>query len=243
MNCLICTKEIYKKHFPQHLRKYHNIDQQEYTLQYIFNDVNPLCKCGCNQKTQYVKKEYRFNDYLHNHHKPTLGKEMSKKTKEKIAEKQSIYQQSLSKEQRANNTKISLDKARKVFIEKYGVDNPFKILKFEKSNNHNWKGGTGDIKKALFGDYSFYKLWKYPILLRDCFKCTKCNELKDLNVHHTQERMTDIYKLFLPEDRLELTYEEKKSIVAKIVQYHIEAKVSGITLCKSCHKQLHAIDL
>ena len=35
------------------------------------------------------------------------------------------------------------------------------------------------------------------------------------------------------------TFEEKKLIVDKIIEYHTVENVSGITLCKSCHMKLH----
>jgi len=121
--CLVCNKEVSKKHFPQHLKKYHALDQENYTVQYILTGKVPLCLCGCGNSTKYVKKEYRFNDYLHNHHKPTLGKRMSSATKKKIADKQRSHQQSLPAEQKKINSK----KVKRTMLERYGVDSPFKL--------------------------------------------------------------------------------------------------------------------
>lgn len=35
------------------------------------------------------------------------------------------------------------------------------------------------------------------------------------------------------------SYDVKKRITDKILEYHIKNKVSGITLCKECHNKVH----
>ncbi len=39
-----------------------------------------------------------------------------------------------------------------------------------------------------------------------------------------------------------LTFEEQGDIVDDIVRYHLENDIHGITLCRSCHDRIHAID-
>ena len=34
-------------------------------------------------------------------------------------------------------------------------------------------------------------------------------------------------------------FERKKDICERIVNYHVKNNISGITLCKSCHNQMH----
>jgi hypothetical protein len=60
-----------------------------------------------------------------------------------------------------------------------------------------------------------------------------------LEVHHDGERFADIVKKFLPNDLHRLTWDEETEVVSKVVDYHVEQKVSGITLCDSCHEDNH----
>ena len=54
---------------------------------------------------------------------------------------------------------------------------------------------------------------------------------KNLEVHHDKETMAEIIDKFKSDS---LT---KEQIVESIVKYHIENNVSGITLCKECHRK------
>jgi len=103
----------------------------------------------------------------------------------------------------------------------------------------NWKGGTSPLHTLLRANKRLYEEWKVPILKRDGV-CLECDSKNYLQVHHNKISMSSIMKLFVTKDRPAITWKEKKSAVEKIVQYHIDQKISGITLCKSCHKQKHA---
>jgi hypothetical protein len=199
---------------------------EEYTLKYLYSNIVPVCACGCGKLTKYVRKSFKFNVYSRNHHpgNSTLGKKLNY-TQEKLEE---------IKETR-----------RQTCLDRYGVDSVMKVGLFSKKvfrEGHNhpcWKGGTSSLVQMLRADYSLYKFWKRPILERDGFRCQKCDQSGALTVHHDKERMCDIIKFFIPEDKHELTYEEKKSIICDVVEYHVDNKVSGISLCKKCHKELH----
>src|SRR3990167_8261822 len=102
-----------------------------------------------------------------------------------------------------------------------------------------WKGGTSSLTQLLRADYNLYKFWKYPTLQKNQFKCEKCFSTKKLTIHHDKQKMHEIIELFIPEDKHELSHEEKKDIISKIVQYHVDNNVSGVTLCKDCHKKEH----
>lgn len=108
-NCKICDEKVSKNYFPQHLKKYHQETPEDYTLKFLCDGKTKLCLCGCGKATKYVKKEYKFNDYIHNHHKPTSGIVMSDDTKLKISKKQKTFQASLSFTEKQKRT----EKARK----------------------------------------------------------------------------------------------------------------------------------
>ena len=85
---MICKTDIVENVFSVHLRKLHNIVAEDYTLQYLYGGVNPLCKCGCGSPTPLSGDcKYKFNEYIHNHHKPTLGREISESTRKLLAGK------------------------------------------------------------------------------------------------------------------------------------------------------------
>jgi hypothetical protein len=88
------------------------------------------------------------------------------------------------------------------------------------------------------------KKWKYNILNRDSFTCQLCGSENNLEVHHNKEKFLSILDRFLPERELEkgLSWEEKKIISNKIIEYHYTNNVSGITLCSNCHKNIHRGD-
>jgi hypothetical protein len=108
-------------------------------------------------------------------------------------------------------------------------------------DHSQWNGGTSRLRDMIYADVRLYKQWKYPILVRDGFKCSVCPNTKNLHVHHNQEEMCEIVKSHLTGITEEMLndFEMKRGVVNKIVNYHIMNKVSGITLCEDCHNKLH----
>jgi hypothetical protein len=110
-----------------------------------------------------------------------------------------------------------------------------------KENSSQWKGGVSSIQNVARNDKRLYEQWKYPILIRDQFKCVDCGSGRDLHVHHNCETFSDIIKKVMTLDDYEKVedYDTKKRVTDKIVEYHVKNNVSGITLCKECHNKLH----
>ena len=48
-----------------YLRKKHNMTLREYVLKYYYNNINPVCECGCGEKTKFHKG--KFFKYVGNH--------------------------------------------------------------------------------------------------------------------------------------------------------------------------------
>lgn len=110
---------------------------------------------------------------------------------------------------------------------------------FSGPDHGQWQGGTSPLYALLRADHRLYKEWKKPILERDGFSCTQCSYTKQLEIHHDKEQMSDIVKLFVKKTDLERSWKEKKKVVDNVVQYHIDQQVSGVTLCRDCHKDRH----
>ena len=115
------------------------------------------------------------------------------------------------------------------------------ITTLYKEKSSRWKGGVSSVQNVARNDKRLYEQWKYPILTRDNFKCVECGKNKDLHVHHDKEKYCDIIKKVMTIDDYEKidSYEVKQRIKDKILHYHIENNVSGITLCKRCHNKVH----
>jgi hypothetical protein len=107
-------------------------------------------------------------------------------------------------------------------------------------DSSRWQGGVSSIQQIARASTELYKLWKYPILVRDGFKCTQCSNTAPLHVHHGKETFSDIIKKVMTlEDYEKLEeFNRKKDVSDRVVQYHIKNGVSGITLCEDCHKKI-----
>lgn len=114
-----------------------------------------------------------------------------------------------------------------------------KIVPLYGKNHSRWNGGTSSISMIVYNDHRLYKDWKYPILVRDGFKCIKCGETTDLHVHHDKELMCEIIKKHMVDGIEDMSFELKETIADKVVDYHINNQVSGITLCRKCHGDIH----
>jgi len=108
-------------------------------------------------------------------------------------------------------------------------------------DSSQWQGGVSSINQIARSSTTLYKEWKYPILVRDGFKCTQCPTTTDLHIHHDTETFSDIIKKVMTIDDYEKLeeFDRKKEVADKVVEYHIKNKVSGVTLCKECHNKLH----
>lgn len=120
------------------------------------------------------------------------------------------------------------------------------------SESPGWKGGVSSLSGVANASTKLYREWKKPIMGKASFKCEKCGDDKSaLEVHHDKERMADIVRNIAIEFGWEQSlskstspnqedlYDLKRTIAEAVADYHIENKVSGICLCKECHKKIH----
>lgn len=116
----------------------------------------------------------------------------------------------------------------------------------------NWKGGYSPLVATCATNRKFYNNWKYPILKKHNFSCSGCGTSNGkLQVHHDKEMMHEIVRkvadankwperLSLPvNSNTEELYELKLKIANEVAEYHITNNVSGIPLCKECHRIEH----
>lgn len=119
------------------------------------------------------------------------------------------------------------------------------------ANHPGWKGGISAIASLARLNPRLYSGWKYPRLLSSDFRCKKCENKKDLHVHHDKEPFCEILKRVASEngwteslyvrstENSPEVFELKQKISDAVAEYHIKNNVSGIVLCSWCHGLTH----
>ena len=219
--------------------------------------MNKLCKCGCEQKVKWSAQLKGFRDYCAGHQSRVVNNwGHNKKAIEKSAEtrrqqyangERFVWNDGLTKDvdNRVKENGIKRSEAfteedRKKYskrMKKMRIDGTIPTLFGPQSSQ--WKGGISEINNITRSNKRLYDEWKYPILVRDGFKCIECSNGQKLHIHHDKEKMCEIVKKHVVDEGIEMDFELKKSIAEKIVDYHIKNKVSGITLCGKCHEKYH----
>jgi hypothetical protein len=219
--------------------------------------VWPTCKCGCGQKVKWSYGKKGFVEFSQGHQsrvKNNWGH--NKKAQEKSAETR--RKQYECGERKVWNDGLTCDDPR---VSNYGrlVSKSFdeqKRTEYSERMKRNringtvptlhgpdhsqWKGGVSEINILARTNRRLYDEWKYPILVRDEFKCKDCGNVNgQLHVHHDIETMSEIVQKHTPDEYDITDFEFKKSIADKIVDYHIKNNVSGKTLCNKCHGSYH----
>lgn len=224
----------------------------------------PLCTCGCKEPvkkmtSKFIRghhsrvnniskrsdiKEKRRNNFLKMHSEGKLGKPWNKgltsETDERVAKYGKSGSETWTEEKRERYSKqMSTLRLDGTIPTQFG------------SNHSMWKGGTSELSQIIRASGNLYREWRYPILKRDKFCCTKCGRTTELNVHHDKEKFADImhlcikiyfdatYREYDVSNIPELMWEEKKAIEQTVVSYHLARNISGITLCYDCHGKIH----
>lgn len=258
--CTRCGKEFENyDQLRRHVGRLHKVDSRAFYVEHYLNGVWPTCKCGCGEKVKWDAENKKFRDYAQGHQSrvnnnwgnnpealkrsletrrtrfasgeiTTWNSGLTKETDERVAanseararafttEVRSQYANTM-RENRLNGTVPTLS----------GADHP------------QWKGGVSTINQLARADRRLYTDWKYPILERDGFKCTKCGNTHDLHVHHDKKTFSEIMSEVITDDDLQNVDDNavKRSLVDRITDYHIKNLVSGVTLCHDCHAELH----
>lgn len=71
IQCFECGEKVldYRNLMFHITKKHKNITQEEYITKHLFNNTPPLCKCGCKQKTNFIRynKKQWFAEYIKGH--------------------------------------------------------------------------------------------------------------------------------------------------------------------------------
>lgn len=84
--CKICGNDFDR--LSSHVKRTHGLEYENYLIKYIYNDIRPLCACGCGQETFFTKSQGEsFKKFIHGHH--AKGRKKSDEEKVKIGKKNS----------------------------------------------------------------------------------------------------------------------------------------------------------
>lgn len=243
----------------RYLKRKYNLTYKEYYHRYVIkSDDIPKCGCGCGEFCDWSNGiGYRkFKQYHHiriknpwGHNPEAIRKSAETRRKQYANGERKMWCYGLKLEnspslQRAAK-KLSeryTPEIRKQYSEKMSKmrkDGTIPTLYREKSSR--WQGGVSSVQQIARSDKRLYEQWKYPILVRDGFKCTQCTKETDLHVHHDVDTFSEIIKKVMTLDDYEKIneFEVKIKITDKVIDYHIQNNVSGKTLCRECHNKLH----
>jgi hypothetical protein len=203
-----------------------------------------FCLCGCGEPVK--------NKWVRGHHSRVNNISKRPDIREKRRQKMQEWHDSgewqpwnkgVSDERTKGNVEAMLQSRNKNELWRKNAAANMKRVRAEHlgfgEKSPNWKGGKSPIQALLRADKSFYEAWKYPILKRDNFSCVRCSSAKSLEVHHDRETVSEILGKFVSKEDKERSWKEKREVVEQVIDYHIDKKVSGVTLCKKCHKDLH----
>jgi hypothetical protein len=245
----------------RHLKKEYGLTYREYYHKYIIKtDDVPTCKCGCGQEMKWKSSSY--TEYAKGHYVKVPGQNSWGNNPEAVR-KSAETRRRQYKDGERQVWNDGLKKGDHPAIDKYGdgrskaftktVKKQYsqqmkkswkdgKIVPLTGADHPQWKGGVSSIQQIARGNKRLYDEWKFPILKRDDFKCTKCGSSDKLHVHHDDIEFCDIIQIIILENKglaESDEYEDKKLLAEKVIDYHKEKDVSGTTLCYKCHNELH----
>jgi len=243
----------------RYLKRIYKITYKEYYHKYIIkSDDIPKCGCGCGENCNWANgigyRKYKPSHHIRvnnpwGHNPEAIRKSAETRRKQYASGERKTWCDGLTLE-----TSPSLQSASKKLASRFTPEIRMqysqKMSKMRKDgtmptlyreNSSRWQGGVSSIQQIARGDKRLYEQWKYPILVRDEFKCIKCKNTTDLHIHHDAETFSEIIKKVMTLDDYENidNFERKKDICERIVNYHVKNNISGITLCKACHNQIH----
>jgi hypothetical protein len=257
--CKLCKDVEFDNYtsLSRHMGRTHKMDTTQFYVDYHLDGVWPLCKCGCKERVLWSWQLKGFRDYcqghqsrVHNnwgHNQKAIDASSETRRQQYASGERQVWNDGLTTDDKRVRNNIDIltkftrtPSERKVRSERMRKGRSDGTIPDLKGSEHSqWKGGVSSINVLVRARVKLYKEWKYPILIRDGFKCVQCGATTPLHVHHDKEQMCEIIQKHLVDDMNPKTFQEKEMIADAVVDYHINNKVSGVTLCGRCHEEKH----
>lgn len=243
----------------RHVSRVHKIKSQEFYNEYVLNGEIPTCKCGCGEETTFVSFNKGYNEWIRGHisrvknnwgHNPTAIENSAQTRREQYKNgDREVWNKGLTKEDHPSIAKYGKGVSNTINSNNDELTRRSDYMKFQWETDPNfkircgkdaprWNGGTSTINSLVRSNKRLYDEWIYPILKEQNFQCQTCGDTGQLEVHHSEETMSEILNKLI-DDISDYTFDEKKEIMNEVIDYHIENEVKGEVLCKSCHMKLH----
>lgn len=163
-DCKICHIPLKNSRgLATHLRiKHHNISIENYVIQYYYNGVHPLCNCGCQKETNFMKGgKFRYANFLVGHKTQEMRNQVEFKRKETVFRKYGTLS-TLQIPEVAEKSKITT-------MEKYGSDHFSKSSHFAESVKKStqtkygvdWYTQSSEYKNKHYQRLKFIDVLKY----------------------------------------------------------------------------------
>lgn len=246
--------------FSNHCVRKHKLDTRQLCIDFFYEGVEPTCKCGCDGKVKFHSFLRKFSEFCPGHQSrvknnwghnekalkkshasrrksfdegkwSAWNKDETKETNERVAAYGQKQSENFTPERRQERSKrMTKNRLNGTVQTLWGPDHP------------QWRGGTSTITQRIRGNSRFYAEWKFPKLKAADFTCTQCGSSDELCVHHDEQRMSDIIREVMEQEKYDPTSDDLKQaarIVNAITDHHLEHSISGVVLCKVCHQKEH----
>jgi hypothetical protein len=233
---------------------HHGVPAQAlYAHLFLPNGKEPTCACGCGESTTFLSLQRGYTEYIRGHAsrvKNNWGN--NEKAREKSIETRrreglwgkNPWNKGKTKEsdpefaEMCQNAYGSVEERqrRSSTMSKQWKDGS--LVAATGANHSQWKGGASSVGALCHGSRRLYRSWKYPALERAGFKCERCAETRDLHVHHSDMRMSEIIRICAP-DETDPSWEEQSAWVERVIDWHVQNMPSAEVLCQGCHAEEH----
>lgn len=228
-NCPFCIRanadsiKEYKtfRQLSKHCRTAHSLTNEQVYRALYFNDVRPVCKCGCGEEVAFVCFSVGYRDYKVGHISRICNNYQTEQSiiKSRNTKKQMIANGTLKPfhiKSTGNHWALGLTKETdsRIANHTYTADERRRRSEAMKKSwrlgiieplsgpaHANWKGGISSLLALCHADRRLYKEWKYVKLCAAKFACQACDQSNSayqqrqkLEVHHDKEQMSDIVR-------------------------------------------------
>lgn len=162
IKCTICGYKFKnRQEIKKHLLKIHNMEMIDYILKVKYNDIHPLCGCGCGGKVTFTNRLSKnwFSKHLANHY--PITDEIKKNVAIGLKK---VNMEKLGTEYPLQNKDI-MNKTKETMLKRYGVEHGFQSSFIQNKTSKNICSKTElKILNILNGESSFsFKGRRYDI--------------------------------------------------------------------------------